>query len=255
MYGKIDGFTVIKWIFKFLVVSIVLLVVGIFLWRFSVGRVPEELCVLSPNDALADAYSTYGENLVLYTQDQNSITRAENNYGYFTSCQVVFIPQANQVQLLVRYNDSTLKATEKDYGLAEGSLSYEKDWYDVSLVLMRDKTPDNTEDNLLGDLGEHRDVIGLERIRPDEVTAAEHHGLHSYRRLVFNNVPLDDTTLAVFADFYFAEDMGYLEEGFDIYIDEAYGTLCLYAFTEEKLSFELSKNDETAIREYIDKRN
>lgn len=251
MYGKIDFFLVIKWFFKLLLMGLILLVVGIFSWRFSVSRVPEELKVLSPDEALAEAYAEHGEELELVVQEQNTTTRGENNYGYFTASQVIFIPEANQVQVLVRYNDSTLEATEKDYGLAEKSLEPEKDWYDITLLVMRDKTPEDSTDNLLKELDKHRDAIGFERIRPSQVSASMHSGLHSYRRLIFNDVSLDDETLAVFADFYFKDDIRYLAEDFDVYVEKAYGALCLYAYTEECESIELGKKDIEAIEAYM----
>ncbi len=250
MYGKFDFFMAVKLFFKLLVVSVVLLVVGLFLWRFWVSRVPEELEVLSPNKALAEAYEAHGEDLELVIQEQATTTRSHNSYGYFTSCQAVFIPEARQLQLLIRYNNSTLEATEKDYGLAEGSLSPERDWYDISLVVMRDKTPDNRNDNLLKDLDKHRDSVALERIHPTEVTEVMHTKLHSYRRLVFDGVEPDRLTLAVFADFFYIDDIMYQKEGYDVYVDRSYASLCLYAFTEESETRSLTKEDIAALEAY-----
>ena len=248
MYGKFDFFLFVKLFFKFLVLVVVLLVVGTFVWRFSVSRVPSELTALSPNDALAEAYERHGDALVLLTQEQNTTTRAEKNYGYFTVCDAVFVPEIDQLQLLVRYNDSTLEATEKDYGLEEGALDPSRDWYDITLLVMTDKTPNNAEDNLLKDLGEHRDAIGFVRIQPTAVSGSMHSGLHSYRRLVFDGIdPTETEVLAVFADFYFVEDVPYTKADFDVYTEEAYGALCLYAYTEETAERELTKKDIAAI--------
>ena len=248
MFGKFNFFTLIKWLFKLVVTAVVILVFAIFIWRFVTGRVPEELEVLSPDDVLSEAYETYGDALVLYTQEQNSITRSEESYGYFTVCQAVFIPEANQVQLLIRYNDSTLEATERDYALEEGSLDPEGDWYDVTLVVARDLTPENGED----DLGSDPESVSLSRIQPSAVTASVHEGLYSYRRLIFNDVPQDALTLAVYADFYFAEDIAYEEADFDIYTARAYGTLCLYAHTDKNVSLSLSEADVEALRAYAE---
>ena len=251
MYGKFDFFLILKLFFKFLVLVVVLIVVGLFLWRFTVSRVPEEMKILSPNEALSSAYADKGEALTLMLQEQNTTTRAEKNYGYFTACDAVFIPDADQLQLLIRYNDSTLEATERDYGLAEGTLDPSEDWYDVTLLVMLDKTPENKEDNLLKDLGEHRDAIGFARIQPTEVSGSMHSGLHSYRRLVFDGIdPTDAEVLAVFADFYFMEDIPYGDENFDVYTEEAYGALCLYAFTEESGERALTKKDIAALNAY-----
>lgn len=247
MFGKFNFFTFLKILFKILTTAVVLLVFGIFIWRFITGRVPAELKTLTPDAALAEAYEQYGETLILYTQEQNSITRAEKSYGYFACCQAVFIPEADQVQILIRYNDSTLEATERDYGLAEGSLDPLADWYDVTLVVARDLTPENTEDNL----GNDAESVSLERIFPTLVSESLHKGLYSYRRLVFNGVPQDALTLAVYADFYFVEDLAYLEESFDVYTEEAYGTLCLYAYADKNVEVVLSDADIEAIDAYL----
>lgn len=248
MFGKFNFFTLLKVLFKILTTSVVLLVFGIFIWRFVTGRVPAELKVLTPDAALAEAYGQHGEDLVLYTQKQNSITRAEKNYGYFVCSQAILIPDANQVQILIRYNDSTLEATERDYGLSEGTLDPESDWYDVTLVVARDLTPENSADNLGSDVGS----VSLTRIQPSEVSESLHKGLYSYRRLVFNNVPQDALTLAIYADFYYVDDISYLEEDFDIYADEAYGTLCLYAYADKNVPLTLTKDDVAALESYIE---
>ena len=113
MFGKIDFLMVIKLLFKLLVMTLVILVVGVFLWRFSISRIPDELMELTPNATLSEAYAQ-NPDLTLFTQEQNTTTRGENSYGYFTVCDAVFIPEAGQVQILIRYNDSTLRATEEE---------------------------------------------------------------------------------------------------------------------------------------------
>ena len=64
-------------------------------------------------------------------------------------------------------------------------------------------------------------------------------------------MPFDDETLAIFADFYFVEDIPYLSEDFDVYTEEAYGALCLYAYTEKTTTRELTKEDIEAIKAYV----
>ncbi len=235
MFGKWDIFDVIKAFFRFLVAIVIIAVFAVLGWRMITSRVPKELKQISANDILNEAYAQKGDDLLLYTQEQNTITRAEKSYGYFTSCDVLFIPEAKQVQLLIRYNDSTLKATKKDYGLAS-SLDPEQDWYDVTLVLAADLTPENKEDNITKDIDP--ECILLTRVKPTYVSERMHKGLYSYRRLVFDGVEWNDELLAIYADFYFAEDIPYETEDFDIYTAEPYGALCLYAYTEplEKVS-------------------
>jgi hypothetical protein len=250
MFGKGYIYVIIKGFFKLMLLTVILLVVGIFLWRFATSAPPDELMVISPNERLAEAYAD-GE-LKLVTQEQNTITRTEANYGYFSVADVVFIPEAEQLQILVKYNDSTLKALKTDYPDDFAHLGKKEypdssaDWYDVSVVLARDITPDNKEDNLGSDKG----AVELVRIKPTEVTESVHVGRYSYRRMVFDGVSLDSLTLAVYADFFYVGDLAYEREGFDIYTDRAYGTLCLYAYADKTLDVELSESDIEAIKSY-----
>ena len=227
MFGKWDIFDLVKAFFRFLVAVAVGAVCMVLIWRVITSSVPKELTKISENEILSEVYAEKGDKLVLYTQEQNSITRGEKNYGYFASCDVLFIPEAKQVQLLIRYNDSTLKALQQDYGLAELPDS-SLDWYDVTLVTATDLTPENAEDNLVSDPASVR----LDRIAPTYVSESVHKGLYNYRRLVYDGVEMDELLLASYADFYYVGDIRYLNEDFDIYTDEAYGTLCLYAHTE-----------------------
>ena len=251
MFGKGYIFTLIKWFFRLILITLVTLVVGIFAWRFVTSTPPKELMTLTPNDRIAEIYEGKGD-LYLITQEQNSITRSEQSYGYFAVCDVVFVPEAEQLQILIRYNDSTLKALKEDYAEDFAGLSDSEfpdsalDWYDISVVLARDLTPDNSEDNL----GNSREAVELTRIMPTEVSASLHTDRYSYRRLVFDGVPVDPLTLAVYADFYYLGDIAYKNEGFDIYTHEAYGTLCLYTFKDNTIVLELTKEDIKAIEEY-----
>ena len=253
MFGKGYIFSVIKWFFRLIVATVILFVVGIFVWRFITSTPPDRLTALTPGDKLAELYS--GGEVYMITQEQNTITRTEKNYGYFAVCDAVFIPEIEQLQILVRYNDSTLKALKKDYAedfLSLGEDEYPdslKDWYDVSVVLARDETPENSEDNF----GNERGSVSLTRIQPTEVSGSEHIGRYSYRRLVFDGVPVDSLTLAVYADFYYLGDVAYENEDFDIYTSEAYGTLCLYAFADKTIEVELDKDDAAAIEAYSKK--
>ncbi len=244
MFGKLDIFDVIKIFFRVLVGVVITSVFVVLFWRMLAARVPSELLTLSPNDALLEAYEKEGEGLYMFTQEQNTITRTEKNYGYFAISDAVFIPSAEQVQVLVRYNDSTLDALVTDYGL-DFEPDSDKDWYDVTLVVATDKTPENGDDNLSSD----PESVLLTRIKPTQVSASEHHGRHSYRRLIFDGVSMDALTLAVYADFYYVGDIAYEAPDFDIYEAEAYGTLCLYAYTEkgQNETRQLSEADKRAM--------
>ena len=244
MFPRLSAFDVIKLFFRALFTLLVVAVFVVLFWRMSSSRVPEELVTLTPNEVLLEAYEAYGDGLIKLTQEQNSITRNKENYGYFAASSAIFVPAAEQLQLLVRYNDSTLKALQADYGL-DFLPESDKDWYDVTLVLAIDKTPENKEDDLSNDPAS----VELVRVKASEVAAREHHGRHSYRKLIFDGVKFDGRLLAVYADFYYIGDLSYENENFDIYTDKAYGTLCLYAYTEEAINKQapLTEDDKAAL--------
>lgn len=251
MFGKGYVLAIIKWFFRLIIATVIALVVGIFVWRFITSTPPDELMTVTPNDRLVEAYNANG-GLVMITQEQNTITRNEKSYGYFAVSDVVFIPEIEQLQILVRYNDSTLKALKKDYAEDFAELGEDEypdsslDWYDVSVVISRDLTPDNSEDNF----GSSPSVVELTRVKPTEVSESLHVDRYSYRRLIFDNVPVDELTLAVYADFYYLGDVAYEKADFDIYTHTAYGTLCLYTFADKTLEVELTKDDIEAIENY-----
>lgn len=183
-------------------------------------------------ERLSAAYAQYGDELQLLYQDQASITRAENNYGYFSVTQCVFIPEAGQVQIVVRYNNSTIRHLKEDYALEEMP-SREDTLFDVTLVKTTDLTPDDPDDNL------DPAKLSRERYSPSEGTVRATTALYTYCRYVFEGVCVDDLTVGVFADIYYVEDIDYDRE--------AYGTLCLYDNLSEWLEYDLTKADRESL--------
>lgn len=206
-------------IFKLLVLLLVVGVTCILGWRMCASEDYDLAKGLKPNEALKAAYSAHGDDLILQYQIQPSITKAENNYGYFSVVECVFIPQAKQVQLVVRYNNSTLEHLKTDYQL-DTLPDRTKDWYDVTLALTTDLTPENTADNV------SPDAIGKQRIHATGEPIRENTKLYTYRRYTFDNVELTDTTLGVFVDINYVGDVNDL--GQINYDKEAYGTLLIY---------------------------
>ena len=244
MFPRLSFFDILKLFFRALFALLVIAVFVVLFWRMNAARVPEHLLTLSPNATLLEAYEKEGDALQKLTQEQNTITRTKENYGYFASSSAIFVPAADQLQLLVRYNDSTLKALAEDYAL-DFLPESDKDWYDVTLVLALDKTPEDATDNLASD----PESVELVRVKATALAAREHKGRHSYRKFIFDGISFDEYLLAVYVDFYYTGDLRYENEDFDIYEDKAYGTLCLYAHTEADINktAPLSEKDKAAL--------
>lgn len=224
---------IIGGILKLIVTALIALVVGTVIWRvFFSAKIPSEVKYLQKNDILSAAYAENDGNLTFRRQEQASITKAEKNYGYFSVVDCVFIPEASQVQLVFRYNNSTIRHLAEDYGLEEIPAKSEE-LFEVTLLRTTDLTPENTEDN--GDPS----TLKKERIRATSSVRAETQ-LYTFYRYVFDGVTVEDVTDGVFADVYWLGDINYDAD--------AYGTLCLYANGDEWIDRALSSGDRKAFQ-------
>lgn len=216
-------------VIKTLLLLFVLGVNALILWRVFFSTIPPaSVDSMIPNETLSAAYSQHDGQLTARYQDQASVTRAEHNYGYFSVTQCVFIPEAKQVQIVVRYNNSTIRHLKEDYELAEMP-QREETLFDVTLVKTVDLTPDVDTDN------EDPEQLAFHRIFPSGEVIRDHTLLYTYCRYVFDNVSVEDDTLGVFADLYYVKDIHYEST--------PYGTLCLYDQNSAWLPYKLSKKD------------
>lgn len=229
---------------KFLLFCLVLTVCILLLWRvFSTGM-PKEIKHLSPNEKLNAAYAEQGEELYVFEQGYDDITRAERNAGYFGVSEAQFIPSANQAQIVFRYNNSTIKAVAEDYSLS-AIPSREEELFDVSLVVYIDLTPDDQEDNY---------DIGSESIKAVRVhhTSKERASsqLYNFYRYVFDfenaEEPLDiaellenGSIIAIHTQIYYKGDLDYSET--------AYGALCIYDYRRDDEKVKLTKDEKKAL--------
>ena len=214
---------VVKWSISLLLC----IICAIILWRVFSSGDPKEVKYLMGNDALYEAYDEHGKNLILQYQMQNTITTAKYNRGYFSITQYVFIPEARQVQLVFRYNNSTIKHLAQDYGLGEIPDKSE-DLFDVTIVTTTDKTPQNSEDN--ADTAQ----LTMERYHPTTFERTET-SLYTYYRFIFDNIEITPDMLYVFADIYYEGDLDYEKH--------PYGTLCLYDDESPWVTYKLSRTE------------
>ena len=239
------GFRITGRIIKFLFFLIVFSVIAIILWRIFSSGDPKSVDTITPNDKLCEAYEEHGDGLYMFRQEQRSITSAKDNYGYFSVTNCVFIPEANQIQIVVRYNNSTIRSLAEDKALPEVPLR-DEELFDVSLSIATDKTPDNTDDNL----GNDENGVRFTRVHPSSVSS-DTKNLYNYRRFVFDidsaDISLselleDGLMLAVYADIYYVGDVDYEKP--------AYGTLCLYDHLSENIEVEMRSRDRDALEEF-----
>ena len=239
------GFRITGRIIKFLFFLIVFSVIAIILWRIFSSGDPKSVDTITPNDKLCEAYEEHGDGLYMFRQEQRSITSAKDNYGYFSVTNCVFIPEANQIQIVVRYNNSTIRSLAEDKALPEVPLR-DEELFDVSLSIATDKTPDNKDDNL----GNDENSVRFTRVHPSSVSS-DTKNLYNYRRFVFDldsaDISLselleDGLMLAVYADIYYVGDVDYEKP--------AYGTLCLYDHLSENIEVKMRSRDRDALEEF-----
>ena len=224
----------------------IVLTVCIFLiWRVSSTGTPDELMVLSKNDDLVKLYTQKGEDTFMFKQKQDIITRTDYNSGYFSIPEYVFIPDANQLQLVFRYNNSTLEYVARDKKLP-AALDRNADHFDVSLVFYMDLTPENLEDN------EYIDSENVKAIRcKGHVTGKDQTTLYNFYRYTFffeeSEEPIDinalmkgNSLIAIHAQFNYVGDMNV--DGVE-YPEKPYGALLLYDPAMENIRVELTSDD------------
>jgi hypothetical protein len=231
--------------------GIILLINVLVFWRMCSSSDPSDMQVIAGNAELARAYRLAEEagaldGFALHQPEHNDITDEKatydendnvvdpGNYAYFGVTSSVVFPTAEQVQIVFRYNDSTLEHLAQDYALPAVP---EKggDYYDVTLRVVTDLTPEDKTDN---DKEESLKTTRIEHSLaiPDEKT------LYTYRRMVFNGIGDIDGIVAIYVDIYYVEDVNY--------DNEAYGTLCIWHEDAKTRTYDLSRKDIAAIKEF-----
>lgn len=216
-----------------------------FIWRaFFSTIVPSEVKGISPNAALREAYLTAtekGEELTVFFQESQYDTTSvrDKNYSYFSAKDARFIVEADQVQILFRYNNATIRHLVEDYGLAEIP-DRESDLYDVTLYVAYDLTPGDLTDNA----GNNPESVKFVRYHATSSEPAQSL-MYNYRRMTFDGVDMtvtDNPVLAVYVDVYYLEDLDYEKE--------PYGTICIYDYAAANTYGTLDKKEIAALEAF-----
>ena len=213
-----------------------------FLWRAFISTIiPDEVDGLAVNPEVHAAWQAAeeaGKELTYFTQVQNETTTAEHNYSYFTAKDARFIQEANQVQILFRYNNATIRHLVEDYGLTE-TPDRAEDLYDVTLYVAYDLTPTDITDNA------GNDPASVKFVRYHATSSEPARSLiYNYRRMTFDGVDMtvtENPVLAVYVDVYYRGDLNYEAE--------PYGTICIYDYAAANTYGTLTKQEIEAIEE------
>lgn len=217
---------VIKGLFSLLIFA----VCALLLWRVLFSqRAPKELRSLSPNPVLWSVLEEGGDLTLLYQDGQVPYTQGEHNHSYFQLDWCYFIREADQVQLVLFYNDSTLERIKESYGLAEVPPKGEE-VFNLLLTQYVDLTPNDKSDNTDGSA-----AIEKKEIAPTSCKMATT-SLYTFALYTFDGVSLDDC-IVVYLDILFGENA------------DVCGTLRLYH--EENNSTEKALTDRE--KRYLDR--
>lgn len=215
---------VAKFVFRAICGLFIAGVIGILIWRMASSGDPKELVPLTPNEKLASAYAEDSEGFYAFTQKLDNITRTEYNNGYFSVNRAVFVDSADQLQFILRYNNSTLKNISEDLKIPEDSR--EDDVFDVVVTVMYDLTPENKDDNSGEIIGT---VKRVQHLATSQKSAKKN--LYNYKKYVFDGIKITDDVLAVYVDIYYNKDV------------KAAGTLAIYDYRYPKNDYKLTQND------------
>jgi hypothetical protein len=230
---------IIGWAVKAVIGLMIGAILGVLLWRIMSSGDPASMKALQPNDKLCDAYAAYladtdpdkGDFIIVH-QRYDTIIREGEAKGYFSVTQADFLPAADQLQITFRYNNSTLKYVAEDFGKPE-PLERGQDWFDVTVTVAYDLTPDNDADNSVND----PESVRFERYQPT-ACVKDTKNLYNYERLTFDGIDILDhidengepvmraDVLAVYVDIYFNEDIHYDQQPL--------GTLIIYVWGTEE---------------------
>ncbi len=95
-----------KKILLYTVRTIAVLICLMFIWRVIFAENKSTLSKLSPTDTLCAAYAENG-NIELLTHD---VVDEISDNGYFSAYAFVYSPETSELQVTVRYNNSTVNA-------------------------------------------------------------------------------------------------------------------------------------------------
>ena len=218
-------------------VAVIVLVVALMLWRINtLERVPSEMQTLLVNEATHAAYVAHGEDMMVYTQEKlDPMTTNREAYGYFWIDQVLIIPEAKQVQVLVKYNNSTLEHLAADYELSSVP-AREESILDLSMRIITDTTPNNLED-----IEDEKTWI-QETVQPQEDVVSGKKDVYNYRKYIFDGVEISSDTIGLKVDFRF---VGAPESE-----EEPLASLYVYYQLADNVTVKLTKNDIAALNAY-----
>lgn len=198
-------------ILRLLFVLLIIGVITLMLWRAVFSQNPPDgFDEIAPNDTLRAALAEHG-TLTVLTQDQVKYTEGEYNYGYFSLDFCYFFKEADQVQLLLFYNNSTLEHLAEDRKL-ESVPPRGEEVFAPRITQILDVTPADYVK------AGKNDILTEERVIAPSKCEITTNSLYTFFRYTFDGVDSDTDTVVMYLDMYYGEGEA----------EESYGTLRLF---------------------------
>lgn len=181
-------------ILKTVLICGIALCCAVLIFRIAIAdHYPADVTAVIENSVLNAAYGENGEAPIAFTQ--TPITPYDNEEkGHFFFNSFLCIPDAKQVQVTLRYNDSTLEDIKTDMSLEEVPLGDDSRFS----FYLRD---------------------GNGKLYSLSQAGFKHQFVYNYRRLVFDGIEIE-TSGYVYLDVYFGEA--------DPETDAPYGSMLIY---------------------------
>ena len=218
-------------VLRFLFVLLLIGVISLMLWRVVFSQNPPDgFDQISSNAILRAALAEQGKITVLTQDDQVKYTEGADNYAYFNLEYCYFFKEANQVQLLLFYNNSTLERLAEDRGLAEIPARGEE-VFTLELSQYVDVTPEDFVKASENDILTETKTVAPSKC---EITT---NSLYTFCRYTFDGVALDEDTVVIYLDM--------------CYEGESYGTLRLFHRESETKERLLSGAEQDIVLEQV----
>lgn len=196
---------------RFLFALLIIGVCAMLLWRVIFSQNPPDgFDEIAGNATLRAAWEKTG-TLTVIEQDQVKYTEGEGNYAYFNLEYCYFFKEADQVQLVLFYNNSTLEHLAEKRGLASVPPRGEE-VFSLKLSQYVACVPDGEAIPEGGEMPTEQRVITPSRC---EVTT---NSLYTFLRYTFDGVELDADTVVIYLDMCYGEGES----------EESFGTLRLF---------------------------
>lgn len=188
--GKIAKIT-----FKTVILAISFFIYAFFIFRLcSTQDAPESVSSIVWNDTARAAYLSDPDAFQILSQEPSTIITDD---GRFWISNVVYLPQAKQLQLTIKYNDSTLKYLRE--ALARNANANDPDAAETV----------SADDIVLPDEPFDYSVLDNSGVRYQEYSSiADHEQNYNYRRLVFENITVPEHA-AYYIDMYYVGAIDY----------------------------------------------